>query len=833
MALRILLLLIVKLLVMEVYAQSTLLMPPDTTTKKSSLVKGVTLEDVEVVGKQKFGIESSQMSAIQVTPLQIKRIPVFMGTPDVLKALQKLPGVTSEGEGTVGLSVRGGKFDQNLITLDGATLYNPEHLKSYASAINPDMIGSIDFYRGAFPARYGSRLSSIIDINMKEGDFKKYHGTLFIGMLSSSLSAGGPIWKDHTSFMVGGRLSYFNFMAYPILEKVYESSDKLQPYSDMKYFDINAKITHKFSERNKLSATLYYGKDNDNAAPTDSKYKSYIDKYATDLRGHHLFDTPIKYTQISTRGNKTECQWSNLCAALNWDWKIYKQFSVSATAAYSKYDYSIIQESHYDSRQQFLQNEELVQTYPHKDYKISLDERDPTYNEFLQIEDVNQDYYSKIKDFSFEARLGWTYRKKHNILLGAKMNIQLLSPLVRIKNNLYYKDYRQDKLTYRWYVYDKTNYSDTIMGNDHDLKQYILYAEDDFTLNKNMKFNIGLRMAIHSVTGKTYFSWEPRLSFRWKFLNHNALKLSYSQMAQSIHRLATNNLSSSSELWVPITKDIPLMKSYLYALGYVYEFIPGVSASIEGYYKTMNDIIEYSQNANYALSKVDWSKMVSVGKGRSYGVEFMLEKSTGNTTGWISYTWSKALHKFDEAGNQINAGREFYASNDRRHNFNMVLTQKVFVRDNAFFEFNASWTYLTGRRGTIPIAQFLGGRYAYYDGFARYSIISSIGTMYPYYQSFYNYNKNNWHIYDAIRAIISTRELNHYVLPAIHHLDLNVNYSIRHKLGESIVGLSLYNVYNRKNANTAYVGINENKEMVLKCQCPFPFMPSLSYTHKF
>ena len=128
------------------YSQPIYKAKQDTTkVKKSRLADGVKLGEVEVVGNKKFGLESSQMSAIQLSQQQIKLVPMFMGTPDVLKALQKLPGVNSEGEGTVGISVRGGNIDQNLITLDGATLYNPEHLKGYASAINPDMGGNIDF----------------------------------------------------------------------------------------------------------------------------------------------------------------------------------------------------------------------------------------------------------------------------------------------------------------------------------------------------------------------------------------------------------------------------------------------------------------------------------------------------------------------------------------------------------------------------------------------------------------------------------------------------------------------------------------------------------------
>lgn len=295
---------------------------------------------------------------------------------------------------------------------------------------------------------------------MKEGDFNKYHASLFLGMLSGSVSVGGPIWKDHTSFIVGGRMSYFDLMAYPILEKMYDDNEKLRSYS--------------------------------------------------------------------------------------------------------------------------------------------------------------------------------------------------------------YKDYRYNGAVKIWCVYRKEVKADTIMCKSQYVKQYTLYAEDDYTISKNVKLNLGLRASLYAVKGKDYFSLEPRFLFRWQFLKHNAVKMSYSRMAQSTHRLVTNNLKSSSELWVPITSEIPFMKSDLWALGYVYEPMQGLSASVEGYYKTMNDIVEYKQNANYSMAMRDWSQMVAVGDGRSYGVEILLEKYSGNTTGWLSYTWSKALRKFDEAGNQLNGGREFYASNDRQ-----------------------------------------------------------------------------------------------------------------------------------------------------------------------
>lgn len=188
-----------------------------------------------------------------------------------MKSLQRLPGVQSSGDGTAGIFVRGGNYDQNLITLDGSTLYNGEHLKGFVSAINAEMVDNVVLYKGAFPARYGSRLSSVIDIGVREGDFESYHGSASIGMLSSKVQAEGPIWKGHTSFNVAARASYFDAIVQPLLKSVYDNKKAMEPYAKMNFYDVNAKLVHRFSERDRLSAVFYWGKDVSNSSPTDSE----------------------------------------------------------------------------------------------------------------------------------------------------------------------------------------------------------------------------------------------------------------------------------------------------------------------------------------------------------------------------------------------------------------------------------------------------------------------------------------------------------------------------------------------------------------------------------
>ena len=217
------------------------------------------LGEVQVYGtRHNFGVQSSQMSAIAVSAEQIRKMPVLLGEADVLKSLQRLPGVQSSGEGRAGIYVRGGEQDQNLFAIDGITLYNPEHLQGFTSAINADVVDDVVLYKGAFPARFGSRLSSIVDISLQEGDAERHRLSVTAGMLASRLQAEGPIWKGHTSYNIAARMSYFGAIVKPMLEEViYDNPGQMNAYSHMRYYDMNAKLVHRFTEKDKLTGVFY------------------------------------------------------------------------------------------------------------------------------------------------------------------------------------------------------------------------------------------------------------------------------------------------------------------------------------------------------------------------------------------------------------------------------------------------------------------------------------------------------------------------------------------------------------------------------------------------
>lgn len=758
------------------------------------------LGDVVVYGSHRdFGLRSSQMSAVSVTPAMIERTPVFFGEPDVLKSLQRTPGVQPATEGTAGIYVRGGDYDQNYITLDGSPIYNVEHMKGFVSAFNPDMVQGISLYRGGFPARYGSRLSSVVDVGIEPGDFASYHGKLSLGVLSSRLQVAGPIWKSHTSFNLGARVSYFDLIAKPILDKVYDNSDGLKGYENMGYWDVTAKLVHRFNPSHRLSAMVYYGYDRDHDEPSNSDR-------VTDLRDNPYVHDYEKIRFEDHRAYSTKSSWHNLLASLYWTAWFSPRVRLNTNLSYSAYKYDL----------KF-------------DYTVASHNEDKEKMLYDYNENVVQQFKTLISEVALTSDVLWSPLSNHMLRAGVSLSRQRLKPeagVSRVYDKV--KLVEVDESGGLRYASD----ADTLYFHVSE-KQYLntwsAYVEDDFTPFGALRLNAGFRAIVYSVRGHTSFSPEPRLLARLMMGSNLALKASYARMSQGIHRLVSGNLVMASDRWVAMTSDIPMMKSDQCALGLDASLPWHLSLSVEGYYKWLKNLIDYRDGVSYNMTQVDWRDLVAVGKGHSYGLELMLERKAGNLTGWLSYTWSKSLRQFNGHGNVVNGGREFYAPTDHRHNFNITVTQHFSLSHHWNLDLTAAWSYLTGRRGTIANTMVTPpALYEYYAGEAD-------GTTSGQYISFPQWVNRTFfilHMGDTPEQFYTTHNRNTYVLPAIHHLDLTASFSHSWKYGESAVALSIYNVYDRLNVSNVYVGFKDT-HAVLKGMCPFPFMPSLSFTHKF
>lgn len=699
------------------------------------------LEEVVIVSdKAEAGITATQMGAQEIPIAQIKNTPSILGEADVMKTIQLMPGVQAGVEGSAGLYVRGGGPDQNLILLDGVPVYNVDHLFGFFSVFTPEAVKKVTLFKSSFPARFGGRLSSVVDVRSNDGDMKKYHGTLSVGLLSSKIQLEGPIIRDKTSFNISARRSYIDLIAKPFMPK----DDKISYY----FYDINAKINHKFSDRSRLFLNFYNGKDSYYFKTTDSSSSMYKDKMSLN--------------------------WGNTIATARWNYIFNQKLFSNTTVAYNKY--------RMDANSTVYTKTNLIESISESNY--------------------HSNYHSGICDWSYLIDFDYNPTPAHRIKFGAGYLHHDFRPEVATSKI----QEKEDGITKQDTLYNSISNS-TIQA--HEVSAYI---EDNFDIGSRLRINVGLHLSMFRVQKRNYFSAQPRVSARYQLTRHTALKASYTKMSQYIHLLSSTPISMPTDLWVPVTSKIKPMQAHQYSLGSYYTGLPGWEFSVEGYYKQMRNVLEYKEGVSFLGSSSGWENKVEMGKGRSMGIEFMAQKTTGKTTGWIAYTLAKSDRKFAVGG--INNGERFPYKYDRRHNLSLVVNHKFSNR----IDIGASWIFSTG--GTATIAE-------------EVTAIIRPGE-------------------DAIQQKDYIEKRNNYRLPASHRLNIGVNFNKKTKHGVRTWNISLYNAYNAMNPTmiysnnsggyTSYIKNQEDGKVYLQ-YIPakrkitkltlLPCVPSVTYTYKF
>ena len=222
---------------------------------------GIQLQEVVVkANSYREQIQSTEMSVENISMRDVKALPVLLGESDIIKTIQLKPGIPSGAEGTTGLYVRGGGSDQNLIVLDEALVYNANHLFGFFSTFNSDAVKDVKLFKGGFPAQYGGRLSSVIDVKLKEGNNKEFAGQGGLGLIASRLTLEGPIQKGRSSFIVSGRRTYFDLITAQI-NKGNEGKENYNPIPDYYFYDLNAKLNFELGPKDKLFLSGYFGRD--------------------------------------------------------------------------------------------------------------------------------------------------------------------------------------------------------------------------------------------------------------------------------------------------------------------------------------------------------------------------------------------------------------------------------------------------------------------------------------------------------------------------------------------------------------------------------------------
>jgi hypothetical protein len=306
-------------------------------------------------------ITSTQLGQRGLSMQEIKKIPSIGGEMDILKALSFMPGISSGVEGSVGLFVRGGTPDQNLILLDGAPVFNVSHLFGFISVFNPDALKSVDLISGGFPARYGGRLSSILDIAMKEGNTQGLHGNIGLGLIGSRFELDGPLGKDKKNlFMVSGRTATLGALIIP--RKIRYDKGRREDYTGIGFYDINIKISRSINNKQKIFLSIYSG---------DDRYED-------------------RYRLNSGKEEYTKLDWGNITASLRHTWSPSGRIFVRNNLTFSKFRYG------YQSQSYNVMDEKLTKT---------------VFNSS-----------SRLKDATFRSAMDWNASSKHYSRAGIEIS---------------------------------------------------------------------------------------------------------------------------------------------------------------------------------------------------------------------------------------------------------------------------------------------------------------------------------------------------------------------------------------------------------------------------
>jgi hypothetical protein len=602
------------------------------------------IEEVTITDKGPAAtVRSSQMSIVEIPMIQTKQLPVLFGEVDIIKTIQLMPGVQGGTEGLSGMYVRGGGPSENLILLDGVPVYNLSHLFGFFSIFNADAIHSFNLYKGGFPARYGGRLSSVLDIKMKEGNMNEFKGSGSIGLISSKLMLEGPIVKNKASFMVSGRRSYIDVLTWPIQKYYNNSQDDYEMLFGYYLYDVNAKVNYKFSDKSRLYLSMYSGKDK-----AYDYYKSKSDNsYYETMDGETRF-----YENYYEDKWDMSFWWGNVTSALRWNYIISPKLFCNVAATYSRYRMQIDSDGEYTNK--YVSASDT--SYRNSEYYFA--------------------YYSGIEDLGLKADFDFIPSPNHYLRFGFGNTYHTFSPGVTI-----------DRSEYK--SYDSDVKMDTTYGaEDIHANEMALYIEDDIRITDKLKLNIGIRTSAFQVKKENYYSLEPRLSARYMINDRLSVKGSFAYMQQYIHLLTNSSMSLPTDLWMPVTDAIEPMHSWQVASGMALNLGHGFEFTFESYYKQLHGGIEYKEGVSYFDFKGGWENNVEAGFGETYGFEVMIQRQQGNTKGWIGYTLAWAERKFDN----ISFGKTFPFKYDRRHDLSIVLTHSL----SNGIDFGINWVFGTG-----------------------------------------------------------------------------------------------------------------------------------------
>lgn len=550
---------------------------------------------------------NEQVSKVAFNPKSLASLP-SLGEQDLFRTLQLLPGVSGTNESSAGMVVRGSNPSQNLVLLDGFTIYHLDHFFGVFSALNSDILKDVQIYKGGYEARYGGRVSGVVDITGKTGNSTKPAFSVGANLVSVRGSAEIPFGKKVT-FLFAGRRAFTDIIQSNLYQKLFDISQKndeqlkrplddplfddIQP--DFYFYDVNAKLTYKPSKKDIVSLSLYNGKDN--------------------LSGENSNSQTSVTPPVSFSDNLTEnTRWGNNGLSLRWgrQWNEHYYTNVILSGSDFFRDYGF-------------------------QYSYELDTAGTNISQTFQLDQDNT-----ISDTNFTVENEWQVSK----------NIHLDFGLSAIEHNILYN----------------TTANQQVVEEREDIGNITsLYATSKFFIKSKLNLSIGARMSYHEINDENYF--EPRANLSYKINGHVSLKAAYGKYFQFVNQVQYDDpYNGIQNFWAFSNNEgIPIVSSHHYILGGSYK-VGTFLFDIEAYYKDLEGVSEFNPIPFFVKDQLLNLELFLNGKGRMRGIDFLIEKEIGKHKGWIGYSFSRSLYSFPS----VDQGTYYPSPYDQTHEFKAV-----------------------------------------------------------------------------------------------------------------------------------------------------------------
>lgn len=691
----------------------------DIRNNKDNILNIYLEESIEQLQQVEVSAQvENYMNAPRLDIKAIKQLPAIGGQPDVLKATRILPGIQTQNEMSSLLIIRGGGPGQNMYLLDGIKLLSVNHLGGIMSVFNPDIIKDVQIYKGGFPAKYGGKLSSIIDITQRSGNASEFKGAFGIGITDLNLSLEGKL-GENTTYIFTGRKTAFDALLYG-LTAVMEGNASKMFYG---FYDASMKISWNANDKNKFHFNVFQGDD-----------------YIHNINKKDKYDTNNKKV-------KNKKHWGNFALAGSWNSTANSKLFGRTVLSYTRYRVRDFESYSSDT-----------------------------------ISDYEKRFLSSVDNLSVNSN--WAYRISNAWRIDAGLHSSFG----------YYTPYN----------YKITGESSSFSKVSNEILDNAVSLSNKLDLFGFLTADLGVRMSNYTYADVNEFSMEPRLDMNVNMKKWGRINMNYMHVSQMSHLFLSPGIIYASETWLPASKGIPVSKSKQYSASWSKTFHNNMfMLSVGAYYKDMSDLITAKSIYFDSMSLDKWENIVEKnGVGTVKGVELMIKKNYGRWTGIISYHLSHATRQFEN----INDGKEYLYEFNRPHDFSIFVSRDL----NEKWTFSVAWCYQSG----LPYTPVIG-RQMIFD--------PNNGDGYNYYEAF---------IYG---------ERNSERMKAYHRLDIGFTYKTLTKKRKLPCEwtFSLYNAYNRHNANYYYYNNNDTPEIYLNHgqfvhydmykMSIFPIIPGISY----